>query len=282
MPSIRIDNVVPSLAGQFLSAHQKLNKPYRPKPNSTLNQKLDIHPSVLIPPSEVFGIKYLVAGNGGLQVAPGAGGKPLVKYRPPRPTNTCLYDLLPMAIRPVNEGLTGVERARYRLRNIQTIRGVEYEVYHAVRINTDNIDIRQRFYNSVTGAPLDFEYAVSDMSPIPPVLNTNGTVNTSESYYRVDAMCVFTFDEFLISEILNAATVLYGDPDYAWLSEFGLCSGVDMALPGNFNGTTQNYTEAVGTQISVFMSTNSPMRYEDKDLTLNFNFGSLNPMLDIL
>jgi hypothetical protein len=95
-------------------------------------------------------------------------------------------------------------------------------------------------------------------------------------------MCVFTFDEFLISEILNAATVLYGDPDYAWLSEFGLCSGVDMALPGNFNGTTQNYTEAVGTQISVFMSTNSPMRYEDKDLTLNFNFGSLNPMLDIL
>lgn len=282
MPSIRIDNVVPSLAGQLLAAHQKLNKPYRPKINSTLNQKYDIHASVAIPPSESFGIKYLVAGTGGIQLVPGAGGKPLVKYRPPRPTNACLYDLLPLCVRPVNAGLTTVERARYRLRSIQTINGVDYEVYRALRLSTDNIEITQRFYNSLTGAPIEFEYSVSDLSPIPPVLNTNGTVNTSESFYRVDAMCVYTFDEFLINELLNAATVIYGDPDYAWLSEFGLCSGVDMALPGNFNGSTQNYTEAVGTQVSVYMSTNSPMRYEDKDLTLNFNFGSLNPMLDIL
>lgn len=282
MPSIRIDNVVPSLAGQMLAAHQKLNKPYTPKINSTLNQKFDIHPSVVIPPSQVYGIKYLVVGTGGLQLAPGAGGKPLVKYRPPRPTNACLYDLMPLCIRPINEGLTTAERARYRLRSIQTINGADYEVYRALRLNTDNIQISQRYYNSITGAPVDFEYSVSDLSPTPPILNTNGTVNTSESYYRVDAMCVFTFDEFTISEILNAATVLYGDPDYAWLSEFGLCSGVDMSVPGNFNGSTQNYTEALGTQISVYMSTNSPLRYEDKDLTLNFNFGSLNPMLDIL
>jgi hypothetical protein len=82
MPSIRIDNVVPSLAGQMLAAHQKLNKPYTPKINSTLNQKFDIHSSVVIPPSQVYGIKYLVAGTGGLQLIPGAGGKPLVKYRP--------------------------------------------------------------------------------------------------------------------------------------------------------------------------------------------------------
>lgn len=282
MPSIRVDNVVPSFTGQYLAAHQKLNHPYVPKPNTTLNEKLDIFANASVPSSAVFGVKYLVAGRGGLQVTAGAGGAPTIKKRPPRPTNTALYDMLPLCIRPINDGLTTAERSRYRLRNIQTIAGAEYEVYHALRINTDVTEIRQRMYNAATGNATDFAYSVTDMSPVPPILNVDGTVNTSGNYYRVDAMSSFVFDEFIINEILNAATIKYGDPDYAWISEFALCSGYDMAAPGNFNGSTQNYTEAMAVQISVFMATNSPLRYEDKDLTVNFNFGSLTPMLEIL
>lgn len=106
-------------------------------------------------------------------------------------------------------------------------------------------------------------------------------MSTSGDYIAASAKIPFDLNASDISELGNVANIMYNDKDYAIISEIGLCSGVDKVVTGDFNGVQASYTEAIGVQIANFVCTYLPTQYLDNDLQLEFDVGSVEPMLTL-
>ena len=106
-------------------------------------------------------------------------------------------------------------------------------------------------------------------------------LTTTGDYIAATAKVPFILLENDIDELLNVANVIYGDPNYAIISELGLCSGVDRIVTGDFNGVSTSYTDAIGVQIVDFMSVFYPVAFSNKQVNLTLDVGDVSPLLNI-
>ena len=276
-----MDNNVRSIYGAYLQTCALLGFNVDIKPNSTLNQKFDLFPNEIFNTGETPTVKYLTIGNGGHTASMGVDGLPLINPVPHSPRHAALYNHLPFIIREVGEDLTPGERLLYRLRVPRTIDGVNYMCYYAKVLDMSMVEPKIELRNNTDGiiTATDFTPSLADLNPVKPVIPVNGNITSTGNYLASTAKIEFVMNETEITELLNACNIIYGSDNYAFISEIGLCSGVDRTLMGNFGGPPSAYTEAVGVQIMNFISTAIPAYALSTSITQTIDVGSTSPLL---
>ena len=276
-----MDNNVRSIYGAYLQTCALLGFNVDIKPNSTLNQKFDLFPNEIFNTGETPTVKYLTIGNGGHTASMGVDGLPLINPVPHSPRHAALYNHLPFIIREVGEDLTPGERLLYRLRVPRTIDGVNYMCYYAKVLDMSMVEPKIELRNNTDGiiTATDFTPSLADLNPVKPVIPVNGNITSTGNYLASTAKIEFVMNEAEITELLNACNIIYGSDNYAFISEIGLCSGVDRTLMGNFGGPPSAYTEAVGVQIMNFISTAIPAYALSTSITQTIDVGSTSPLL---
>lgn len=276
-------SIVRSVYGAALQTAEYLGLPHIFLPHSTLNEKFNVNAAMVPANTDIPRIKYACIGNGGHSVVIGANNIALNKPIQHKPRHSGLYRHLPFVLRPLTNDLTVQQRAKYRLRTVVTIDGTAYAAYWLKVLDLSGSVVESDYYTVNNGVTTSTTFAPNsnDLNPTPPDLSSTGVVSTSGDYIAASSKVPFDLNADDILELGNVANIMYGDKDYAIISEIGLCSGVDKVVTGDFNGVQASYTEAIGVQIANFVCTYLPTQYLDNDLALEFDVGSVEPMLTL-
>lgn len=270
-----------SALGALLQTAQKFGKPLEIVKNSTLNQKFGVFEDILPDPTDDLAVRYVAIGNGGHRTEVGKDNLALFNSIPHMPRHTSLYKHMPFIMRPADNDLIAAERVNYRLRKEIDINGTRYAAYYLRKLDllntTPTLEYRTVVDGAVTSTP--WEPSLDDLNPTPPLINPNQVMTTGDDYIAATARVPLVFTEAETSELINVATILYGDPGYAIISEVALCSGIDKLLSGSFNGVSMNYTEAIGVQVNDFLATLFVAPFQTKGVTIDLDAGSVEPLL---
>jgi len=276
-----MQDIIRTVYGAELQTATLLNIPLNIKPYSTLNEKFSVHDNVTIADTDRPSLKYIAIGNGGHRVSTGANN--LAKLEPVShsPRNAALYNHLPFIMRAVGSDLTAEERINYRLRKQVTYDGITYIAYYlkVLDLAATNPLLELRVIEDGVTSSSEFIPNASDLNPTPPAINSGQVLTTSGDYIAATAKVPFIMTEEDITEFLNVCNIIYGDDSYSMISELAICSGIDKIVPGNFNGTTVNYLDAIGVQVINFINTSFPAKYTNSGINMLFDIGSIEPLL---
>jgi hypothetical protein len=273
---------VRSVAGAALQTAQLLGKPVVIQANSSLNQKFDIQASTQVSSDDRLAMKYATIGNGGVRVVTGVNGVAVLKAVQHSPRDAALYSHLPFVLRLPNNDLDAAQRSKYRLRRYETHDGQIYAAYYLkvldLTATVPQLELRSVVNGVTTSTP--YVPTLADLNPTPPAVDDT-VLTTTGNYIAATAKVPFTLSTWEIEEFLNVTNIIYGDDGYAMISEIGVCSGVDRAVTGDFNGTTVGYTEAIGVQICTFINTSIPVKFINTAFNMMLDTGSLEPLLEL-
>lgn len=276
--------VIRTIYSAELQTAKFLNIPYAVRNNTTLNQKLDIQanavPDLGVKPS----MKYLAIGNRGHRVQVGGDGFSFISPVSHRPSDSSLYGQIPWVIRPVTQDLPADQRAKFALRRTENIEGDDYYVYYLKRL--DYTDVTTGLFlttirdGDITTVP--FIPNNSNLNPTQPEIPPNGATSTLEQgdYLTAKALLRINLTPSDVSELINVATILYGDENYAIISEFGLCSGIDKTINVlSTGGANISFVESIHTQISSFISTYHQLSFANNGLEFTVDVGANEGLL---
>jgi hypothetical protein len=282
------DTTVRTIQGALIQVQQLLNKPTQPQENTTLNQKLDLYYPYTLSDVDVPVTKYwcIGVGNREVQTIPTGGASQQVKvstrHRRHRPRNTCLYDMVPFVLRRIDDDLAAIDRVKYRLRKVMILNGITYAAYYLKTFDLTNVVPTLELLTVSNGntTTTSFTPALSDLSPTPPVLSSQGNVLGTGDYVRVSAKIQIDFTANEVTEYLNAYNILYGEIDTSDISEIGICSGVDKVVQGVFNGgVSAGYTDSVASRIMHFINVDAPLKSNLQGVQWSLDLGATEPML---
>lgn len=278
-----MENTVRTVHGAYLQSSQLLGLPHVIQDNTSLNQKFNIHKDVSISSVDQLALRYVTIGNGGHKMVMGTNGIPYTEPVQHTPRHAGLYNHLPFVLRLPSEDLTIAERAKYRLRRLETHDGVVYVAYYLkvldLSTTTPQLELRVVQDNVTTSSP--YQSTLADLNPTPLAIQPGGVLTATGDYIATTSKVPFVLEEADIDEFLNVANIIYGSENYAIISELGICSGVDRNVPGDFNGVLTNYTDAIGVQIVDFLSVFYPAAFSNKNIKLTLDVGSVEPLLNI-
>lgn len=278
-----MEAIVRTVYGAALQTSQLLGRPLTLKPYSTLNEKFNIHTDVLLANDDNLFLQYATIGNGGHRMVMGTNGISRPEPIQHLPRHSALYNHLPFVLRLPANDLTALERAKYRLRRLETHDSVQYVAYYGKVLDFTNTVPQLELRSVVDGVTTStlFEPTVQDMSPTPPPLTPGGVITATGDYIAATAKVPFVMSPEDIVEFLQVCNIIYGDDSYAMISEIGLCSGVDRTVVGDFNGTNAGYTDAIGVQIVSFVSAFFAAKFTNNGISVEFDIGSVEALLNL-
>lgn len=267
--------------GADLQTCQLLGLPYTPKPHTTLNEKFGINAAASIGVNEKPIMQYVAIGIGGHTAIAGAGGK--IKIHPVQhsASDAALYEHIPFVMRPLDNDLSSTEMARFALRKVLTHAGVDYAAYYLRRIDLAGVSTKYKKKTVLAGVETvtDFVPDASCLSPVAPT-TAPGANTTDGTYIYATAQVKIAFDAFDITEILNATKLLYGQEDYAILSEFGFCTGIDRQMQAQGNGgSTFNMNEVVCAQVFCHVFGLQPAYMQKGGFEAIYDIGISEPLM---
>lgn len=203
---------------------------YNALPNTTLNSKYKVLNDITEPPFTPA-LKYFGIGTRGYQ------NIDMNQSALPFPGDArCmdLYSPLPFRCIPVDEEsdiLSPTERAKYRMRVVQTYNGVEYACYYLklIDFSTKSVEIVKK---DADGYETPFDLDPAWLTPQPPTLNQVGgniDTNVNRIIVRATGVCTVTHEE-----IMEAVSVIHNnDSNFARISELGYYTGCDVGVDAN-------------------------------------------------
>ena len=278
-----MEHINRSFSSAWVQTHQFLGLPLPFPAYTTLNQKLEIQANSTPSPTEAVSLNFYVWGNKGHDFTKGADGFPKTLIIPHRSTDGNLYGLLPFVLREINNDLSAAQRDRYILRKQVSVGGRNYWAYYGRRLNKNNMVVTKTYItvNPETGAetPTEFIPNATNLQPTPPVMNQEGSWQTSGDYISVKAQVSLGIDQDQINEMRNVARIVHGSEDYATMSEIGMCTGVTrvVSVPGGSGGSF-NFTEGIGVQVASFVNVLYDLRFANEGLDINVNMGVSEPI----
>lgn len=275
-----METVTTTIYGSYIQTCQLLNKQPNILQYTTLNEKFNIYKDEVLYDGEIPRLAYVAIGNGGHKLSTGANG---IGFNTPvlhTPRHASLYSHMPFVLRTVDNDLTAIERDRFRLRKVIDINGVTYVAYYLRVLDLAPISpaMEHKLVENNTIYTNDFIPAASDLEPTPPNLDPNATNTTTGEYLASTAKIPFVMDSNDIIELQNACRILYGSDEYAIISEVALCTGIERALDGDFNGTIASYNEAIAVQVSGFINTLYSTKYINDKIDVVFDVGAVEPL----
>lgn len=249
-------------------------------PNSTLNQKFAVQAEALPYDGERVVTKYLAIGIKGIDIEL-VRGLYKINFRNYLPSMGSLFEHVPFIMRRESEDLTPQERARFRLRVIREYNGVRYVCYFLRVLENDGVPAMSEKRVTINGiiSPTVWEPTLDDLNPTPDQIDPNQQVGNGNEHLAASKKLQLVFTPTDIQEIISAVTIIYGDPGFAELSEFGLFSGVDRSVAGDFGGMVQNYTEAIYAQVNDFLRTRISCPDSLGGKIINVDAGTVEPLL---
>jgi len=267
-------NVTRTIYGINLQTALLLDQPFRPLPNTTLNEKFDILPN--------YGISDMLPKLRLMTI--GIGGNPVIentaingKRGSHRPVDGALFKHIPFILRPENNDLSENERKRYRLRKTVYTDSGAYIAYYGRLI--DDIKFTNTLFQvtSVEGDNFIGPYdTLSDSNILNPVPTLNTDIFSTKGRYILN-MCkvYFHFTQDEINEIKNAIKILYPNDNTNTITEIGFCSSLDV--------DTTYGKESVWTQINYFVDTNFDLELlynlaNEKEIEYQVEIGGMEPL----
>lgn len=252
--------------------------------NTTLNEKFGVLPTTAIATTDKPAMKYIAIGNGGHKTVTGAEGISAPYPIQHNPTDATLFKHMPFILRDITNDITGSERVNYALRRVETHDGKPYVAYYLKRLDYADVVAKLTFktvLNDVT-TTTDFIPNSSNLEPVQPALTNTGVNVTTGSYISATAKVPFVLTEGEIKELLDAATIIYGNDNLAIISEIALCSGVDKVVAvgaGSPNPFSMN--EAIGVQVVSFISTFFSCKFDNAGISVLLDCGASEPLFSL-
>lgn len=258
-----------------------LNRPFSVLPNSTLNQKFNIHANELPSINEYPSLGYIGIGNKGASYEVTNNGYVLTTPIPHLPRDASLYNFIPFVVTDINNDLSATERLRYRLRVPMTIEGVTYVAYYLRTLDIQDVipSVELRNVDNEVITTNSFVPTLSDLAPNHPNLSNPNLNNPNGDYLVSTAKVNFKLNQTDIANILDACNILYGDPRYAVINEIALCTGVDKILQGTFGGTTSNYTDVISAQTAAYISQYHALSANTTEVNVLLDVGAVESLL---
>jgi hypothetical protein len=212
---------------------------------ATLNAKYSNNASLV--PTALPAVRYFGIGIGGsFNVDTGS----LSQAYPVLGTNMDLYTPIPFRCVPVEQDLSSVDRAPYRMRVRQTINGADYYLYYLKLITYSQTTVQLTKTDPVTQLQVPYVLDYTNLRPTKPTVNSSGAVTSSVTEVNASVTSTLALTGAEVAEVIN---VLYaGDLRYAKISEIGLYFGEDRVVAGtNSAGAAISYTESVLATLSM-------------------------------
>lgn len=272
---------VRTVIGAILQTAQRFNDPLPILPNSTLNQKFNVFPTLIPSSDDYVSTKYLSIGINGVSITLATNGLYETKYREFDPRWTSLLNPVPFVMRRIQEDLTPAERVKLRMRSIEVHNGVTYACYYLRPLDLLSGAVGAEYRTKVNGVTTsrEWEPSLSDLNPVPLTLAPNQVITTGDDVIAATKKLSLVFSANDIQEIMNSVNIIYGSPNFAVISEMALVSGVDRVLTADFNGVSGSYTEAVYAQVNDFIKSTISCPNALLGQTVVIDAGSAEPLL---
>lgn len=275
-------NTTRTLYGAALLSAKTLGVPHVIVPKTTLNEKFEFAAAMLPEPTAFPSVRYYAIGRGGHDYQKDSEGDSFNKVVDHDPTDAALYKHMPFVLRPVENDLTQAQREQYRGRIEVTLFGRRYYAYYlkVLEIGDDPIDMTVTVVVDGQEITKPFIPDTSNLNPVPKTTPPTGSIPSSTAYGSVVRPLTIVFNEFDVSELLNAANVMFeGNLSKAIISEIALVSGVDTLLTGKTTGGNMQYKEVLGAQVNAFFSTLHDISANNEGFIKELDLGDNEPML---
>lgn len=267
--------------GAALQTAQLTGKPFTLVANTTLNEKLNVATGPTILPDEYPRLQYVCIGNGGHGIRTGGASMAVPVPLQHRTSDAAPYNIIPFVLRHVDNDLTPTERTRYALRRIEPHNGENYFAYYLRRlpVTAGQVVMSHKTVNGANTTVTPFVPTAANLSPTAPDINSSGTNVATGDFLTATLQVEFNLDAFDIAEILAACTIIYGNEDFAIISEVGLCSGLPRTVSTNGSGNTIiNFDEVVATQIHTHISSFHALKFTQNGVNTTFDIGATEPL----
>ena len=298
---------VPTIYGNALATAVQLNIPYEVLPYTTLTEAINdpiivpFQPAVITVGSEIyddydpdvdvksFASNFFMIGNGGHSVIAGpVGGIPITNPIAHRSTDAGLYHLIPFIVRPIANDLTALERSKYYLRKVIDISGSLYVAYFARIIDTSSASPDMTLVTDVNGNSVvtSFIPTINNLRPTAPLAGSQPSGNFAD----VSTTVTIEFTANDVTELKQACLLLYGDENYAIVSEIALGQGVRKVVTARYpNSGTQTpvavaantFYEVAAPQVACHYVTFYPVSYTSQGFDLTFDLAASEPLYGI-
>lgn len=268
-------NITRTIYSSALQTAQVLGIDYAIPDNTTLNEKFDVLPTASI--DDVYPqMKYWAMGRGGHRNASGPDGQSITRLNFHRASDAACFQHMPFVLRKADNDISAAARANYALRVEEVHGGVPYVAYYLRRLDHSNLEIGFNRLTVTNGNQtlLPYTPSSSDLSPTPLTVSPTEVNVTDGEYLSASTLVQLLLTEDEIAEAVAAAKVIYGEEEYATLSEVALCSGVDRVQSATSSeGLAFNYTEAIGVQVNTHIITHHQLWLANRELLIEFDLG---------
>jgi hypothetical protein len=243
-------------------------------PDTTINSKYNNNPTLL--PSSPPKISYFGIGVNGFK---NLNDQNLSAPFVPSAKNLDLYKPLPFRVVPVANDLSDADRAKYRMRVMQTIDGQQYWCYYLKKLSFIDNRVNIISTNLTTGVETVLsDFDPLDLNPTPQNTSAEGVTETDTKVSTSLSVSI----QITGVEVIEAINVLYGGNLLkAVISEIGVYTGNDQDVTmsdgsgGSFTGTESIFTSLAYHYTSLGKSFSTPVSVENLLLRL----GSANAFL---
>ncbi len=272
-----------TIYGSKLQTEMLLGLNYTFIPNTTLNEKFDIQAGVQPPAGTMPRVRYFCIGNGGHRNGTGADGFPYTTPIQHDVADAALYRHLPFLVRPAGEDLDATTRAKYGLRKEIVVNGRNYIAYYLKRMDFTDTEI-QMLHNSVNDgvvASTPFVPTAANLNPTPPAIPATGAVSTDGDYLSSSAILRLSMSAADVAELINACEILFGNPDYAVISEIALVAGVDRIVTASSGSGSFNYQEVICAQVVTHITSYYAVQYTNDGFDFRLELGGTEALFGI-
>lgn len=272
-----MEQVTRTAYGSKLQTAMLLGVPYVVDENSTLNERFSVQADAVLADNEYPRMKFLAYGNGGHKLVTGADGIAYSKIQQHEPQDAAPFKPLPFVLRPVSSDLVPQERAKYAMRCTQTYNGELYFAYYLKRLDMANIVVKmqKRTVEDGVTTSVDFVPTPDNLVPVPSELANAGANELLANYLTVSALLSLTLTQADCEEMLNVSRIIFGDDNYAIISELQLCSGADKIIGLNDNS---NFKEAIAAQVVSHIGAFHQVKYTSTGIVGLFDVGTNEPL----
>lgn len=247
---------------------------------TTINEKYGVFASEPInSETDYANLGYFGIGRGSTYMKVVSVGTESTNYLH-EPVDAILFNQTPFILRTLDNDIPADKRAKYAIRAIVEINGIQYIAYFLKLLDKSLSQITASTVIPATqDSPEDINQLVSDpryLNPTPTKPDA-GNERTDGKYVRVSCLVQSKMDAWDIDEMLNAKQIITGTTQFE-ITEIGIFSAIPKTVTDNSTGSNVTYTEALRAQLNVV----SPHRimlnhFAGRELVINHDFGVDDP-----
>lgn len=271
------------IGSRTLAALQQ-GKPYTPVPFSTLNEALGIHANVMPTEGDTPRVRYYAIGMKGHVNRQGADGGHYTQAVQHSPDDFGLYAQLPFLLRSPNDDLTPSERTNYALRKIITVNGENFIAYYLKRIPIDNEPVKMLHHTVIDGQTVSVPFVPdnSNLHPQPRDPAAVGAITTNGTYLTTSSLMAIHFDSYDVTNLIEVAKIMFGNPERALISELALVAGSDRTLSVTDPGQSAfNMVECVQAHITTHITGLWPVAFQADGFKYQLDLGANEPLYGV-